>query len=419
MKKIFSALFIFLALMTCFGQSVALAAESYRKTAFETAEQQPFRQPKPWRKRGEKDILRDLPDIIKAPSAKARAALLMDCGSGTVLFAQNELARYPIASMCKIMALLLIYESIDSGRIDEGGEIVISENAAGMGGSQAFLEHNESYKIEELIKSIVVASANDATVAMAELIAGSEEGFVQMMNRHAKELGLENTHFVNSTGLPQPGQYSCAKDAAIMLRELIKQKRYFKYSRIWMDKIQHKKGRVTELVNTNKLVRFYRGCDGGKTGYTSEAKHCIAATAVRDGMRLISVIIGADSSKERFGEASRLFNYGYANYASRQIISADRPLDFTLCVRGGKRKSVELIPAESYSILMSKVEKPDYSIDYKLPDKISAPIKKGQRVATLSVIMGNEVVKEIELLAACDVLKASYGDCIGDVLENW
>ncbi len=418
MKRIISALFITLTLAACFGQSAVLEAESRGMLAV-APEQQPSGQPEPWLKRGDIPQANDLPDTIKAPSAKARAALLMDYGSGTVLYSQNELARYPIASMCKIMSLLLIYESIVGGRIDEAGEITISENASGMGGSQAFLEHNESYKIEELIKSIVVASANDATVAMAELIAGSEEGFVEMMNRKAKELGLSNTHFVNSTGLPQPGQYSCARDVAVMLKELLKHKRYFKYSRIWMDKIQHKKGRVTELINTNKLVRFYRGCDGGKTGYTSEAKHCIAATAVRDGMRLISVIIGADSSKERFGEASRLFNFGFANYASKQIISADRPLEFTLCVKGGKQKSVELIPAESYSVLISKVEKPDYSVDYKLPDMISAPIRKGQSVGTLSVIMNNEVVKEIALLAACDVPEASYGDCIGDVIENW
>lgn len=424
MKKILSAFFILLTLAAFAFTNAAAAAAKPEPQSDITAPPRPEDgkpKPFPWRRHRIEELPQTgmAPDSIKPSDAKARAALLMDCGSGTVLFAQREVERYPIASMCKIMSLLLIYEGIDSGRIDEGGEITVSEAAAGMGGSQAFLEHNGTYKIEDLIKCIVVCSANDATVAMAELIAGSEEGFVVMMNRRAKELGLTNTHFVNSTGLPQPGQYSCAKDVATMMRELIKHKKYFKYSRIWLDKIQHRKGRETEITNTNKLVRFYKGCDGGKTGYTSEAKHCIAATAVKEDMRLISVIIGAESSKERFGEASKLLNFGFANYASKQIVSSDRPLDFTMRVKGGKHKTVELVPAESYSILINKSEKTEYSIDYDLPDKVAAPIKKGGRVGTMSVIVNNEIVKEIELLAAGDVPESTFGDCIGDVLENW
>ena len=359
------------------------------------------------------------PSPIELDNIQAKGAFLMDCGSGKELFSQNATDRYPIASMCKIMSLIIIYERMEAGDFNEDDEITISENASGMGGSQVFLETNGKYKVSDLIKSIIVASANDATVAMAELIAGSEDGFVVLMNKRAKELNMTNTNFVNCTGLPQPEQYSCAKDCAVMLKQLISHKGYFKYSRIWMDKIPHSEGRITEISNTNKLIRFYKGCDGGKTGYTSEAKHCITATAERNGMRLISVIIGAQDSKCRFKEASKMLNFGFANYTSKQLVFDDKPLDININVKGGKEKTLSIVAEENYSILNNKFEKKNFCFDYCLPDVISAPVKKGDIIGKMSVIMDNEIVKEINVLAYNDIIKNTYGDCINDILNNW
>ncbi|MDD4003330.1 MAG: D-alanyl-D-alanine carboxypeptidase [Clostridia bacterium] len=352
-------------------------------------------------------------------SANAKAAYLMDYGSKKIMFAQNENKRFPIASMCKIMSLILIYEKIDQGKFKEEDIITVSEQASGMGGSQVFLETNGKYKIGDLIKSIVISSANDSTVAMAEHIAGSEQGFVVLMNKRAKDLGLNDTNFTNCTGLPQPGQYSSARDCAFMLCELINHKNYFNYSRIWMDKMIHSAGRETEMTNTNKLVRFYKGCDGGKTGYTSEAMHCVTVTAQREGMRLISVIIGAESSKVRFGEASKLLNYGFANYQSMPIIKSDTLLEIELEVKGGKQKALTLQAEEDFSYLTKKFDSINYGIDYNLPKNISAPIKKGDVVGKLSVVIDNQVLKEINILAACDIDCKTYADALGDILHCW
>ncbi len=427
MKKIFSAFIVLLlAFVYCGGYVMTAAAaepniyEDYSSKR-EKQPQKPL--PRPPRgehgKKGPPKYGSAEPAPLELTGAKARGAYLMDWGSGTPLFSQNENERYPIASMCKIMSLLLIYENMEEGRFEENTDITVSENASGMGGSQVFLETNGTYKVSDLIKSITVASANDATVAMAEVIAGSEEGFVTLMNARAKELNMNNTNFVNCTGLPQPGQYSCAKDCALMLSRLLTHKNYYKYSRIWMDKINHSGGRVTEITNTNKLVRFYKGCDGGKTGYTSEAKHCISATAERGGMRLISVIIGAEDSKTRFFEASRLLNFGFANFASKQLVFKGEPLSVKINVKGGKEKTLEITPSENYFVLARKSDKVNYGIDYIIPDSVSAPVKKGDTIGSITVIIDNKIVKEISVLAACDIAKNTYGDCIGDIINNW
>ena len=349
----------------------------------------------------------------------AKSAYLIDESSGTVLYSQNETAHFPIASMCKIMALNIIFDYVESGEISLDCEIIVSETAMKMGGSQVFLQGGDFYKAGELIKSVIVASANDATVALAERIAGEEDAFVALMNQKAKELGMNDTNFSNSTGLPKAGQYSCAKDVAIMTRELLKHGDYYKYSTIWMDNIRHKEGRITEISNTNKLVRFYQGCDGGKTGYTSEAKHCVSATAVRDGLRLVSVIIGADDSKVRFSEASRLLNHGFANYTSKQIVFKDKPIDLKVRLRGGAEKNFEVAPSSDYKILSGKTEKKQHAVEYNLSDSIKAPVKKGDKAGTMSVIIDNKIVTEIDLIACKDVDKISYGGVIADIIEAW
>ena len=247
-------------------------------------------------------------------NVSAKSAYLMDYGTQTVIFAQNERAHLPIASMCKIMTLLLSFEAIDAGVLDMEEEITVSERAASMGGSQVFLEANSKYLVKELLKSIVVCSANDSCVALAERIAGNESVFVDRMNERAKGLGANDTLFANCTGLPKEPQYSCAKDVALMLKELLKNEEYYAFGKVWLDKFAHPQGRYTEITNTNKLVRFYDGCDGGKTGFTNQAGFCLAATAKRGGMRVISVVIGEQDSKTRFDDVRSMFDYAFANY---------------------------------------------------------------------------------------------------------
>ncbi|MBR2904048.1 MAG: D-alanyl-D-alanine carboxypeptidase [Clostridia bacterium] len=259
-------------------------------------------------------------DARKVLETKAKSAYLMDSATATPIYAHEEEKRLPIASMCKIMTLILTFETIKKGDLSMDEEICISENASSMGGSQVFLESNAKYPVKELIKSIVVCSANDSCVALAEKIAGSESIFVEKMNEKARQLGANNTLFANCTGLPKEPQYSCAKDVAIMLNELTSYEEYFRFGKIWTDKFAHPEGRFTEITNTNRLVRFYDGCDGGKTGFTNQAGFCLAATAKRDNMRVISVVIGEESSDNRFHDVRTMFDYAFANYKVEPVV---------------------------------------------------------------------------------------------------
>ena len=352
-------------------------------------------------------------------TVSARSSCLMEYQTGKILFSQNENERLPIASMCKIMSLLLVFEHMETGALKPDDIVTVSSSAAHMGGSQAFLEADGKYPVKELLKSIIVASANDSTVALAEEVCGSEEAFVGEMNRKAKALRMENTNFTNCTGLPRPGQYSCAKDVALMSRALFSHPGYFEYSRIWMDKIEHEGGRQTELTNTNKLVRFYKDCDGGKTGYTSEAGHCISATAKRDEMRLIAVVIKEPDSQTRFEDVKTLFGYGFSNYTAQKLVSAGQPLETRLAVRGGKEDETSVVPARDYVICAGRDEPSDYTTEVLLPDEVRAPLKQGEEVGVIRVLSGQKVVAEIPLLTEKDVLSRSYGDSLGDIAEHW
>lgn len=350
---------------------------------------------------------------------ESKSAYLADYNSGTVIYEKNSAERLPIASMCKIMTLLLTFEEIDLGNLSFDEDIIVSDNAAGMGGSQVFLEANASYKAEELIKSVVVASANDSCVALAERICGSEQAFTKRMNERAKELGMDDTVFVNCTGLPKAGQYSCAKDVAKMFSALLSHDYYFKFSNVWLDKIYHPKGRLTEISNTNKLVRFYNGCDGGKTGYTSEAGHCLSASATRDGMRLVCVVISSPSSKTRFKEVSSLFNFGFANFTNKLIIDENEPLDLTVNVEKGKKSSIKVVPEKSFYAFSGKNDKRAFEFDFKQENRIVAPIAKGDVVGTLYVYENGVEVGSVNILAMEDVAQKGFIDGIYDVTDNW
>ena len=349
---------------------------------------------------------------------ESQSAYLVDADSKTVIYALNETEKRPIASMCKIMTLLLTFEAIDAGSFGLDSEVLVSENAAGMGGSQVFLESNASYKVSELVKSIVVASANDASVAMAEKIAGSEESFVAKMNERAKQLGMENTVFVNPTGLPKNGQYSCARDVSIMFGELLKHKDYFKFSKIWMDEIKHPEGRKTEISNTNKLIRFYDGCDAGKTGYTSEAGHCICCSAERDGMRLISVVIKAPDGKTRFKDASAMLNYGFNNFTNKVVVD-DKPLDIKVKVDGGKKDTVCVSPENKIKLLSKKGENRNVEINFEPISKVVAPICKGDVVGKISVYENGILLSSVNAISLEDVEKATFFDNIKNIISEW
>ncbi|MDE6274745.1 MAG: D-alanyl-D-alanine carboxypeptidase, partial [Clostridiales bacterium] len=252
-----------------------------------------------------------IPAAAEENEINCKAAYLCDYASGTAVYTKNETQELPIASMCKIMTLLLSFEAVDAGNLAYDEMITVSDRAAGMGGSQVFLQENLQYSADALMKSVAVCSANDSCVALAERIAGSESAFVDAMNARAKELGADHTLFANCTGLPKEPQYSCARDVALMLREMISHEKYFEYSKVWLEDFAHPDGRTTTITNTNKLIRFYDGCDGGKTGFTNQAGFCLAATAKRGDTRLVSVVIGADSSANRFEGTKSLLNYAF------------------------------------------------------------------------------------------------------------
>lgn len=349
---------------------------------------------------------------------RAKSSYLMDYGSGTEIYAHNETTHLPIASMCKIMTLILCFDAIDEGNLDLEDTVRVSEKASSMGGSQVFLEANADYPVKELMKSIVVCSANDSCVAMAERIAGSEELFVARMNERAKSLGANDTLFANCTGLPKDPQYSCAKDVALMLRELLTHEKYYEFGKVWMDKFQHPKGRYTEITNTNKLVRFYEGCDGGKTGFTSQAGFCLAATAKRKDMRVISVVIGEENSANRFEDVKTMFNYAFANYSVTPIVQANVPLEETIAVNSGKVKTVTVCPSRSAYAFAKRGEKSNITMETVF-HTLRAPIEKGERVGELVVYKDNVEVDRIPLIAFERVEKASFLDCLKDVAKNW
>ena len=350
--------------------------------------------------------------------SNCKAAYLCDFNSGTVLYKQNEEQHLPIASMCKIMTLLLCFEAKANG-LSFDKEITISKHASSMGGSQVFLAADQKYKIAELVKSIAIASANDSCVAMAEEIAGCEENFIQKMNLRAKELGMYNTVFVNCTGLPKDGQYSCAKDVAIMLRELLKHEDYYSFSSIWMQDFKHEGDRVTQMANTNKLIRHYQGCDAGKTGYTTQAGFCLAASALRGNMRVVSVIIGGKDSKSRFENTEKLFDYAFANYINKVVLE-DKVLTNVECkIVGAKKTNIAIRPKTPVYIFCKKNDTDKIFYELVLNNNLKAPIKIGDTVGSIIVYKNNIECNRIEVVANENLDKLGYYDSIKKILLNY
>ena len=348
-----------------------------------------------------------------------KSAYLVDYASGSVMYARNENERLPIASMVKIMTANLVFEAIERGELSLDDEVTVSQNSASMGGSQVFLDADSKHKVGDLLRTVVVASANDSCVALAEHIDGSVERFVARMNERARELGMKDTRFVNCTGLPAPGGYSSAKDASVMFGELIKHPVFFEYAKVWMEDYKHPSGRTTSISNTNKLVRFYKDCDGGKTGFTSEAKFCLTATAKRDDMRVIAVIIGADSSQNRNAAVSQMFDYAFAGFENKVLQKAGEPIENNIEVLGGKQKSVKAMLNSDVVAFGEKNGKSSAEIRYDIKKSVKAPIKAGDVIGKAYLIKDGIVVKEEDVVAYESVERKSLFDAIRDVAHAW
>ena len=355
--------------------------------------------------------------IEQSMAKNAKAATLIDFDTGSIVFEKNVDAKYPIASMVKIMTLLLAFEQIESGLMSVNAPISISENAASMGGSQAFLDANTQYKAGDLLKSIVVASANDSCVALAEHIAGSVESFVQRMNERAAKLGMNNTNFVNCTGLPAPNGYSTARDVSLMMRQLLGHSGFFDYASVWTFDFAHNSGRTTTLTNTNKLINGYKGCDGGKTGFTQEASYCLAATAKRNNTRLISVVMGVKDSKLRNFEVSQLFNHGFGNFETRQFVFKDKPLQ-EITIKKARQPQLLVAPKDNFFYFTQKTKKPNINHEITLLQNV-APIKKGQKIGTLTLTQDSEPLKEIDMVATQDVAQQQFVDVLQKIAKQW
>lgn len=345
---------------------------------------------------------------------KARSAVLLEPYTGKVLYEMNPDEKLPPASVTKIMPLLLVMEAIDRGDVSLETVVTASEHACSMGGSQIWLEPGETMTVNDLLKATVIASANDACVALGELIAGSEEGMVALMNERAKELGMTGTHFVNCTGLDAEGHLTTAYDIALMSAELIKHRLIKDYSTVWMDSLRDGK---SELVNTNKLVRFYSGTTGLKTGTTSGAKYCLSATAERNGMELVAVIMAGDSSQDRFNGAKKLLDYGFANYNYSSIDSGIKS-DMTVPLKKGVKKSLSVAAGDNLNVLLPKTVKGNVERAVSLNNDLTAPVKKGAVIGTVTVTLSGEQLGEIPLFAAEDVEKLSLTFTLGQILKG-
>ena len=351
--------------------------------------------------------------VVKAEedlTPTAKSAILIDYATGEVLYEKNADERLAPASMTKIGSMLLIMEAIDSGKLSVDDEVTISEEAASMGGSQIFLEAGEVYTVHDLLKGVAIASGNDAVVALAEKLAGSQGAFVDMMNKRFKELGANNTNFVNAHGLDSEGHYSTARDMAIIARELLNHEKILEYTSIYEEYLEKNDGTKTWLVNTNKLVRFYDGVDGLKTGFTESAGYCLTATAKKDDFRLISVVMGEDSTENRSSDTVKLLNYGFNTYKINTIKTKDEVLG-KVRVERGKENFAEIVLLEDATELLKNTEDvSNYEFNLKV-DTIKAPVKPGDIVGSAEIIDNDgNIIDEVDVTVKKEIKKASLLD---------
>ena len=346
-----------------------------------------------------------------------KSACLMDVSTGTVLYEKNSHEKLAPASVTKVMTMLLIMEAIDSGKIKWDDTVTASEAAAAKGGSQIYLKVGETMSVSDMVKSIAVSSANDCACAMAEHLAGSESAFVDMMNARAKELGMNDTHFVNCTGLDDDenakDHLTSAYDIALMSRELLKNHPDIKkFTTIWMDTVRDG---AFGLSNTNKMVRFYSGCTGLKTGFTSGAGYCLSASAEREGLELIAVVMGCDTSANRFAACKSMLDYGFANFA---LVQPELPADSKVPVKLGVLDFASAVPAQETKLLIDKAQRGSVTTEVTLEESVTAPVSQGQRLGTLRIKAGEQILTEVPMVAQDAVPRLSYGQVIIRVLKQ-
>ena len=336
------------------------------------------------------------------------AAVLMDASSGKILFEKNPHEQRPCASITKVMTLTLVMEALDSGKISLGDTVTASAHAASMGGSDIWLEEGEQMTVDDMIKATAVASANDAAVALAEFVSGSEDDFVASMNEKAKALGMEDTTFMNCNGLDEEGHITSAYDVAVMSRELIKHEKIFDYTSIWLDYLR---GGETQIVNTNKLLKSYDGITGLKTGTTGDAGSCITATAQRNGLSLIAVVLGADNGKDRFKDAAALLDHGFANFETKELSLTEEL--FPITVEGGMQDTAKLKCGDSSYLTLPKGEGDGLKETLDVPESVEAPVSVGDRIGSIRFSLNGEEIASFDVVADEAVDKKSFGTLLG------
>ena len=351
-------------------------------------------------------------DIDQSLTITVKSAILTERSTGTVLFEHDADKQMPPASITKVMTLLLVFEAMDAGKFTMETEIVASEHACSMGGSQIWLEPGEAFTVNELLKAAAISSANDACVALGEAVSGSEETFVELMNERAAELGMKNTVFKNCTGLDAEGHLSTARDIAIMSAELLRHPEIKNYSTVWMDSLR---GGKTELTNTNRLVRFYKGCTGLKTGSTDGAGCCLSASAERDGMELISVTLGSPNTDERFAAGRKLLDYGFANFA---LVKMTPPEEYLapIPVVHGTAETVQPICEEPAAFLLKKGQEAGVEQSVYLPEKLEAPVKAGDVIGRVTVTLSGGEIGGYDIVAAEDVPRMGLFEALKKLL---
>lgn len=355
-----------------------------------------------------------LPLSLTSPSV-----ILAETSTGTVIFEKNADEHREAASITKLMTALLMLEAIDRGDCALTDQVTVSPNAAAMKGSQALLDANAVYSLEDLLRTTIMVSANDSAVALAEHLCGTEAKFVTRMNQRAAELGMTDTCYVNCTGYPQDGQYTSARDVMRLCCEVSRHPAYHKYASVWIDTLTHPGGRVTDLTNTNRLVRFYSGCDGFKTGSTDAAKYCLAATAEKNGMRLVAVVLGAETSQTRFHEARSMLDYGFGTYQRTVVARKGDLLGQTLPVRGGSAEEVELMLGSGLSMLLKNGQASGLTLELSLPEYVSAPIQQGDILGTAQVLLDGKIVARLNCLAAGDIPRPGFIEGLYRIMNNW
>lgn len=361
------------------------------------------------------ETVKDLPseDEQKAPfEVAAKGALLMDADTGQVLFEQKAHEELPLASVTKVMTMLLVMEAVEAGKITLEDEVTISERAASMGGSQMYMEFGEKHTVEELMRGVAMASANDGCVALSEYVAGSEEIFVERMNERAETLGMRDSHFVNTNGLPVAEHYSSAYDIALMSKELYKYEETHEWFTTWQSTITvglPGKEKEFGLTNTNKLVKHYQGCNGIKTGFTADAGYCLSASATRGDTHLIAVALGCETSKGRNGEISKLLDYGFANFETCIIAEKGEVME-KIRVENGTPQQIKVVTDERITVLSEKGSADGISSKVSIDKKVPLPLKKGAPIGKLTVYSGDEKIAEHTLVAESTVKKASFGE---------